>query len=135
MKTEPTFVLIDDNPIDIIIHKFMFKSELKKPANITHFSNGQEGLRYIEKTHSTETKNKTILLMDIGMSEMNNREFLSHFGEFDKKIKDQVKIFILSTSLNQKEIDKISTNPHVYKFLSKPLSEKNIAEIIFDVTN
>jgi len=129
METKTTFILID-NPIDVMVHKFMLNNELKTPANILHFKDNRQGLKHIETTYRTQTKNKTIIILDMYTPGMDVLEFLQSFETLNEKIKNQVKIFIVATLLNNPEIDKISQNPHVSMFLSKPLSEKNITDIV-----
>jgi|SRR6185437_8339877 len=132
METKATFILID-NPIDVMVHKFMLTNELKTPANILHFKDTRQGLKYIETTHLPQTKNKTVVIIDMYTPGMDVNEFLQHFERLDEGIKNQVKIFVVATLLNDFEIDKISANPYVNMFLPKPLSNKNIFDIVSSV--
>lgn len=132
METKTTFILID-NPIDIMVHKFMLNNELKNPADILHFKDTRQGLKHIETSHRNETKNKTIVIMDMYTPGMDVHEFLQHYGLLDEQIKKQIKIFVVATFLNNPEIDKIAENPYVNMFLPKPLSEKNIIDIVSSI--
>jgi len=132
MEPKATFILID-NPVDVIIHKFMLGNELKTPADIFHFKDTRQGLKHIEATHQPETKNKTVVILDMYTPGMDLHEFLERFGMLDEKIKNQIKIFVVATLLNNPEINKIASNPHVNMFLSKPLSEKNIIDIVSSI--
>ena len=132
METKTTFILID-NPIDVMVHKFMLNNELKKPADIFHFKDIRQGLKFIETTHRNETKNKTIVIMDMYTPGMDVHEFLQHYGLLDEQIKNQIKIFVVATFYNNPEISKVSSNPHVNMFLQKPLSEKNIIDIVSSI--
>jgi len=129
METKTTFILID-NPIDVMVHKFMLNNELKMPADILHFKDNRQGLKHIETTHRTQTKNKTIVILDMYTPGMDVLEFLQSFETLNEKIKNQVKIFVVATLLNNTEINEISQNPNVSMFLPKPLSEKNITDIV-----
>ena len=132
METKATFILID-NPVDVMVHKFMLNNELKTPADIFHFKDTRQGLKYIETTHRVQTKNKTTVILDMYTPGMDVHEFLQHFDLLDKKIKNQINIFVVATFFNNEEIIKISENPHVNMFLPKPLSEKNIIDIISSI--
>ncbi|MFI5141401.1 MAG: hypothetical protein ACHQII_03495 [Bacteroidia bacterium] len=129
METKTTFILID-NPVDVMVHKFMLNNELKTPADILHFKDPRQGLKYIETTHLPQTKYKTIVILDMYTPGMDVHEFLHHFAILNEQIKNQIKIFVVATILNNPEINKISSNPYVNMFLSKPLSEKNITDIV-----
>jgi CheY-like chemotaxis protein len=132
MEPKTTFILID-NPVDVMVHKFMLNNELKTPANIFHFKDTRQGLKHIEATHLPHTKNKTIVILDMYTPGMDVHEFLEHFAELNQQIKNQIKIFVVATLLNSPEINKISLNPHVNMFLAKPLSEKNITDIVSSI--
>ena len=132
MEIKTTFILID-NPIDVMVHKFMLNNELKTPVDILHFKDTRQGLKHIETTHRIETKNKTVVILDMYTPGMDVHEFLQHYCLLDEQIKNQIKIFVVATFLNNPDIDKISENPHVNMFLPKPLSEKNIIDIVSSI--
>ncbi|HXU25663.1 MAG TPA: response regulator [Bacteroidia bacterium] len=132
METKATFILID-NPIDVMVHKFMLNNELKMPADIFHFKDPQHGLKYIEATHLPDTNNKTIVILDMYTPGMSVNDFLQQFEDLNEKIKNQIKIFVVATILNNPEINKISLNPNVNMFLPKPLTEKNISDIVSSI--
>jgi response regulator RpfG family c-di-GMP phosphodiesterase len=132
MNGDLTFVIIDDNPIDILIHSMHLKHEFGDPA-IINFNNAEKGLTYIKEIHSNEANRKTILLLDLDMPIMNGQQFLNHFEKLDQGIKDRVKIFVVSSSVNELEKKTISANPCVRIFISKPLTRANIADIINDI--
>ena len=132
METKATFILID-NPVDVMVHKFMLTNELKAPADILHFKDPKQGLQYIEATHLPQTQHKTIVILDMYTPGMSVDDFLHHFGALNEKVKNQIKIFVVATILNNPEINKVSSNPHVNMFLAKPLSEKNITDIVGSV--
>ena len=124
MNSEVTFVLIDDSPIDVMVHKVILTKQLNA-VNIIHFENAKKGIEYIKETHTAETKNKTIILLDVQMPVMTGIEFLQHFEKLDKKITDQLEIVVISSTVNKEEINSISANPSVRKFISKPLTKEN----------
>ncbi len=129
MITDSSFIFIDDNPVDILIHKIVLERKFKNPS-IIHFKNAKEGLKHINETHTTETNNKTVLLLDLDMPLMNGYEFLAHFDALDKKITDQIKIVVVSVSKDEEEIKMLNANPYVYKFIAKPLSEESISAMM-----
>ena len=66
------------------------------------------------------------------MPVMDGFGFLEEFNEIAKDyghIKDDCKVIVLSSSISPVDIDKASTNPYVYKYLNKPLSEKYLNAI------
>ena len=132
METNATFILID-NPIDVMVHKFMLTYELKTPADILHFKDTRQGLKYIETTYQSKTNKKTVIIIDMYTPGMDVHEFLQHFEMLDEGVKNQIKIYVVATLLNNLDIDKVSASPCVNMFLPKPLSDKNIFDIVSSV--
>jgi len=123
-----TFIIIDDNVIDILTHKIVLKAKLIDP-NIIDFTCAQNALQYIEENYSKNGLNKTILLLDLNMPGMNGWEFLERFKKLDKKIKNQVKIFIVSFSIDPKNEERAALDPYVELFISKPLTKEKLTRI------
>ncbi len=131
MKTDQVFILIDDNPIDLFIHKMIINKVLTNPTYFP-FTNAKHGLEYIVQNYKKETNYNAILLLDMEMPVMNGREFLEHFDKLDVSIKKQIKIIIISyVFMSDQEKNEIITKyTSVSRFLSKPLSIENIPEIL-----
>jgi CheY-like chemotaxis protein len=131
MKTDQEFILIDDNPIDLFIHKMIINKVITNPKYFP-FTSAKQGLEFIEKNYNKQTQHKSILLLDMEMPVMNGKEFLAHFDKLDTSIKDQIKIIIISYIFmsEQEKKDIMKRYPSVYRFLSKPLTEENIPELI-----
>jgi response regulator RpfG family c-di-GMP phosphodiesterase len=55
--------------------------------------------------------------------------FLYEFDKFPEPVKNKVKIAILSSSDNKRDIDKIVNNNHVINFITKPLTEISLEEV------
>ena len=90
METKTTFILID-NPIDIMVHKYMLSTELKIPNNILHFKDTRQGFKYIETAYRNKAKTKTVVILDMYTPGMSVDEFLQLFETLDQQIKNQIK--------------------------------------------
>ncbi|TDO94543.1 response regulator [Flavobacterium sp. 245] len=117
MPLNPTFLLIEDNLIDQLVIKQLFKKVLG--IDQVHLANnGKEGLQWL--FYNLETCTPLIILLDIQMPIMNGFDFLKTFDQFDEKYKNDIQIYVLSSTLDQDEIDEITKNKYVQKMLSKP---------------
>ena|SRR5436190_1426114 len=126
MKNNNIFLLIEDNPIDQIITRQLFKKVLDiNDLNIVN--NGLEGINWI--TDAVLDK-PLIVLLDINMPIMNGFEFLEVFKNFSDEIKANVDIYILSSTLDPNEIEKIKTHDLLKGHLIKPFSPKEFEAII-----
>jgi len=116
MEFKETFLLIEDNLIDQLVIKQLFKKVLKIDQ-IAIANNGKEGIEWI-----TENKNKQslIILLDIQMPIMNGFEFLETYDKLKNELKKDTQIFILSSTLDPDEIDIINSNNYITGFLNKP---------------
>lgn len=117
MELKPSFLLIDDNLIDQLVTRKL----LKKVLDIDQVfvtNNGLEGLQWIIKNKII--CRSLIILLDIQMPIMNGFEFLDIFETLNEEIKNEIQIFVMSSTLDQEEIERIKKNIYVKDFLNKP---------------
>lgn len=129
MEHETTCIIIDDNVIDILIHKMVLKARLNKPT-IIDFVCAKKGLEYIKENYPKKSGTPTILLLDLNMPNMNGWEFLEQFEKMDRKIKSQIKIFVVSFYIDSKSKEIPDLNRNVTLFVPKPLNREKISEIL-----
>lgn len=125
----PTFIVVDDDPINNLLCKEVIKSEFPD-AEVKTFIEPEKGLDYIKATFTTPYDSKTILFLDINMPTMTGWEFMEQFETFDSIIKDQFRIYILSSSVNPTDIDRAHANEYVIEYLEKPLSFEILDSLI-----
>ena len=117
MGLKPLFLLIEDNLIDQLVTRKL----LKKILDIDQVfvaNNGLEGLQWIIK--NKKISHSLIILLDIQMPIMNGFEFLDIFETLNEEIKNEIQIFVMSSTLDQEEIERIKNNIYVKDFLNKP---------------
>ncbi|MFH7000041.1 response regulator [Flavobacterium sp. FlaQc-57] len=116
MEFKETILLIEDNLIDQLIIKQLFKKVLKIDQ-IAIANNGKEGLQWINENKSLQS---LIILLDIQMPIMNGFEFLDEYDKLNNDLKRETQIYILSSTLDPHEIDLINGNNYIKGFLNKP---------------
>lgn len=126
MEFNTTFLLVEDNLIDQLIIKQLFKKILNI-SQIAIANNGKEGIDWIKANRNTGA---LIILLDIQMPIMNGLEFLDAFDKLKNEIKKEVQIFVLSSTLDAEEIDLINGNNYVTGFLNKPFPIEEFRNII-----
>lgn len=128
MKSDYVFLLIDDNSIDQLVTSQLLKKAVGS-AEINIVNNGLEGLNWLN-TNYNKLEKTLIILLDINMPIMNGFEFLAQYNSFPESLKNKTQVFMLSSTLNNNDIEQIRCNHCVKTLLSKPLSVKNFEEFI-----
>lgn len=122
MKTVNRFMVVDDDPLNNMVCKYIIL-KYDKEAEITLFTDPEKALESIHDTFSgAMEKIDTVIFLDINMPVINGWEFLEAFEKMDEKIHQQITIYILSSSIDQGDIEKADKNPFVKGYFPKPLS-------------
>ena len=133
-KMKPTrfrkVLLIDDNEIDNFINERMISSSHFSEEVVVKTST-EEAIGYLA-TLSNPDDFPRIIFLDLNMPGRDGFEFLKDFEKLDDAVKVIAKIVVLSSSISPEDINRASTNPHVFKYVNKPLSEKYLDAIDFE---
>ena len=120
------YILIDDDPIINLVHKKIIKKN-DLEAEVTDFISGKKALDYLKNSNDTEMN---IILLDINMPEMNGFEFLDALLKSNTINCEQFNIFILTSSLNNKDKEQAIQYPILKGYLEKPLDISNLQKLI-----
>lgn len=90
---------------------------------------GKAGLTYLNECISEKLPPPQIIFLDIRMPEMNGFEFLDEFKKLDSKFISNIKVIILSSSLDVNDMKRAKEDPAIVKFLNKPLKKEMLEEI------
>lgn len=112
-------VLIDDDPISTFVTEKLISKNIKVPFRIFKFQSATEALKDISDIHPN------YLFLDLNMPEMTGWDFLEEFEPDDYK----PEVYILSSSVDERDINKANNYSLVKKYLSKPLIKKYIKTI------
>ncbi|MDR7372735.1 response regulator [Flavobacterium aquidurense] len=128
MESKYTFLLIEDNLIDQLVIKQLFKKVLSI-EEIHVANNGKEGIEWLE--NNGKMYQSIIILLDVQMPVMNGFDFLNKYAELDNDLKKDNQIFVLSSTLDSDEIQRISESRYVTDFLGKPFPIEEFRNKIF----
>lgn len=123
-------LLVDDNDIDNFINERIMTSSNFAETVIVK-SSGQDGLAYLRQNMKKENW-PDIIFLDLNMPLMDGFSFLEELQKMidaNEELGSYCKVVVLSSSISPADINKASTNPLVYKYLNKPMSEKYLEAI------
>jgi response regulator RpfG family c-di-GMP phosphodiesterase len=111
-------ILIDDSAFDLFIYeKLLQKSGLTR--SIKTFNSAREALHYL--IAEEERLPDTLILLDLQMPDMNGFEFVDSYDHVSDTLKSKVKIYMLSSTIDSRDIDRAKSSPNIIDLLSKPL--------------
>lgn len=122
-------MLVDDSSIDNFVNtKVLYRNHFAE--NVMEFTRSRHALRYLLKLNKEEDAIiPSVLFLDLDMPEINGFEFLDAFELLSEKIRNNVHIFILSSSVNPADRDNCSKYKSVISFMHKPLMKNNLDAI------
>lgn len=131
MEKSTRFIVIDDDALNNKICRACIE-KIFKDAPVATFTDPKLGFEHIEAEYSTAYHDDIgILFLDINMPTMTGWEFLELFDKLDDKIKDRIKIYILSSSVDKRDMERAQANKYVVYYLIKPLTKETIALITY----
>lgn len=127
-KIETLYVIDDDDTYQFIIQKVVEETRLVDQIRL--FSNGKEALTFLE---SAITKNQIlpdVILLDISMPVMDGWEFLENFILLNPTVGKKITIYLVSSSVNPRDVEKARNIAEVTDYVVKPISKEKLIELI-----
>ncbi|WP_207423986.1 response regulator [Desertivirga brevis] len=122
-----TVLLIDDSYIDNLINRKILESS-QFADEIVVMDSPVKAIEYLDKCYD-EHMMPEIIFLDIRMPEMNGFEFLQKIKQIGGVNSADIKIYVLSSSLDPNDLKKIETNNLITKFIGKPLTVRALEDI------
>lgn len=122
------FIVIDDSKLDCFIAEKIIKNT-GFSESIRSFLQAREALEYITNNPVDEAT-PTIILVDIQMPIMNGFEFVEAFEKLPSSTTDNYIIYIISSSINENDLNRVHNYGSVKQFLNKPLTSNNLAALL-----
>ncbi len=120
-------LLVDDNEIDNFINERIINTSGFAEEVIVKTTT-DSAIDYL-KSEQGQNPIPGIVFLDLNMPGKDGFQFLNEFETLPDKIREACKVIVLSSSISPDDINKASTNPHVLKYINKPLSEKYLEAI------
>lgn len=129
MKMIDIACIIDDDSIYVFgLRKIIEMNNLCK--NILVFKNGEEALKYLAPLVTTSEEFPDVILLDINMPVLDGWGFLDEFTKLKPKINKKVTLYMVSSSVNQEDIDKANKYEQVSDYIIKPINIDELKRIM-----
>lgn len=128
MKIPRRYLIIDDDPMTLYLCSIIIGKTIEN-AMITTFEKPEEALSYIQANYPLPTQEKTVMLLDINMPVLSGWDFIQEMLEISPSVMDQFNIYIQSSSVDNRDIEKAAADPNIIDFISKPLKKDTLVTI------
>lgn len=119
-----TFIIDDD---DIYVYAIKRLINIRKLSEqVFVFKNGKQAIDYFIETSLEEMIMPDIILLDIRMPVMGGWEFLERFSKLDFVGKHKVGVYVVSSSIDPRDLCKADEFPLVEKYLFKPINSEDL---------
>jgi CheY-like chemotaxis protein len=126
-------VIIDDDPID----HFLMQHILQDNSYFDHTTYTMEPslvLDFIEENSSDPDTLPDIIFLDLAMPQFDGWDFLDRFQSLIPALGKNIKVYILTSSVRPIDKERSKHYPFIKSFISKPLEQSTINEIIHAAT-
>jgi two-component system chemotaxis response regulator CheY len=129
MNLPERFIVVDDDAINNQLCKFAILRTVGE-TEIDLFTEPDEALSSIQgESLLPDEKGQIVLFLDINMPTMTGWEFLEVFRSLSQAIHEKFTIFMLSSSVDDRDRERAEADPFVSGFFSKPLKAVELKEI------
>jgi len=133
MSAIKTICIIDDD----LIYQFAVKlnlNQLQLAETVLTFANGDFAKTYFSENRENPLALPDVILLDINMPIMDGWDFLDWFQEFKHELHKKIPIFMVSSSIDWRDIEKAKSYDEVLDYISKPLTDGNFFEIVHRIS-
>lgn len=121
--------LIDDDHIFVYGAKRLMR-EINFFEDLSVFANGQEALEHFESKSKSADSLPNLMFLDLNMPIMNGWEFLDAFLNLPGIPSENIAIYIMSSSVDPRDLEKIQNHPAIKNYILKPLTTEDLETVL-----
>jgi len=132
MKRIRSTCIIDDDPIFIYGTKRIMK-EVDFCDDILVFNNGQDAIQGLNEMCTKGEDLPEVLFLDLNMPIMDGWDFLEDFVKILNHKNQDIIVYIISSSVDPRDLERIRDHKVVSNYILKPLSPHDLENVLDDV--
>lgn len=127
--SKPQVLLIDDDQVYLFAAtKTIEATGLAGTVEVC--TNGLDALEYLNRIIVSAGKLPDIIFIDINMPVMDGWEFLEEYKSLSTRINNNIRIYILSSSVDKNDIMRSKEYSSVIEYVVKPVYKEKFSEIL-----
>ncbi|MBQ4801656.1 response regulator [Aquimarina sp. MMG015] len=129
-NTKSVCIIDDDNMYINLVSKIIKLKKLSK--NVIVFKNGKEALDFFITSINDDINNRIpqVIFLDLNMPIMDGWEFLQEFDKIKDKIEESIDLYVVSSSIDSRDINKAKSIDLVSDYLTKPIKLGDFEKIL-----
>ncbi len=128
MKAEIICIVDDDEVYQFSVTRTIKAANIVKKILI--FSDGEEVFDFLTDNLSKKDELPDIIFLDINMPYMDGWEFLNNFTSIKPKLPKKITIYLVSSSVSDKDLDKAKAISDVTDYMVKPITIEDFRNVI-----
>lgn len=115
------FFLIDDDDIICVVHPAIIRQAFPD-CELEVLRSSREAIDFIRISAQMNLPPPDAVFLDINLPEMNGFDLLERLTSDDLAYLQKARIFMLSSSIDQRDLERVAANPLIEAFVGKPLT-------------
>ncbi|MFY0650967.1 MAG: response regulator [Cyclobacteriaceae bacterium] len=121
-------VIDDDEVFQLIIQKQIEMQNVE--CEILKFFNGEEAINYLIENIGHSEKLPQLIMLDVNMPIKDGWEFLEEYSQLTKVVRESIKLYMVTSSVIQSDIDKAKNDQNIIDFVSKPITNNQLKNML-----
>jgi CheY-like chemotaxis protein len=127
----PVVAVIDDDSV----YQFTASRTLQATQltnKVLQFHNGSEALLFLRNGANGAQPLPDIIFLDINMPITDGWAFLEEFHELKSRLSKEIKIYMVSSSIDPRDRSRAHAYPEVTDYMEKPISMSKFSELLMN---